>query len=91
MIDVLDSFLAKVITQIFNPILQLLIAVAFLVFVWGVFMFVKDAGDATARAKGQKAILWGLIGFVIMFGAYGIINVVTSTFNLSPVKSIQAK
>lgn len=90
MISVLDSFLVKVVTQIFNPILQLLIAVSFLVFVWGVFTFIKNAGDAAAREKGQKTILWGLVGLAIMFGAYGIINVVTSTFNLAPVKSLQS-
>ena len=82
--EVLYSFLARVIAQIINPIILLLSAGAFVVFLWGVFEFVVHASDATKREEGKRAIFWGLIGLVIIFGAYGIINVVMATFNLSP-------
>ena len=79
---VLNSFLLKVVTQIINPIILLLSAGAFIVFLWGVFEFVVHAGDAKNREDGRKAILWGLVGLVIIFGAYGIINVVLGTFDV---------
>lgn len=79
---VLNQFLDKVVVQIINPIILLLSAVAFVVFVWGLFQFIRKAGDETARTEGKQAILWGLIGLVIIFGAYGIINVALGTFNL---------
>jgi hypothetical protein len=82
---VLNQFLSKVVVQIINPIILLLSAVAFVIFLWGVFEFVMRAGDATKRAEGQRAILWGLVGFVIIFGAYGIINLALGTFYLPPV------
>lgn len=81
----LNSFLDKVIVQIINPIILLLAASAFVVFLWGVFEFIVHAGDATKREEGRKAIFWGLIGLVIIFGAYGIINVALGTFNLPAV------
>lgn len=84
----LNQFLAKVVVQIINPIILLLAASAFVVFLWGVFEFIAHAGDETKRTEGKRAILWGLIGLVIIFGAYGIINVALGTFNLPPIQRI---
>jgi len=85
---VLNEFLGKVVIQIINPIILLLSAGAFIVFIWGVFEFVRQAGDATKREEGRLAIFWGLIGLVIIFGAYGIINVALGTFDLNPITKI---
>ena len=85
---VLNEFLAKVVVQIVNPIILLLIAGAFVVFLWGVFEFIRQAGDEGKREEGKSAILWGLIGLVIMFGAYGIINLALGTFGISPIHKI---
>lgn len=83
---VLDQFLLKVVTQIVNPIILLLAATAFVVFLWGVFVFIAHAGEEAKREEGKKAILWGLVGLVIIFGAYGIINLALGTFNLPPIQ-----
>ncbi|HQT82597.1 MAG: hypothetical protein B7W98_01220 [Parcubacteria group bacterium 20-58-5] len=80
----LNTFLGNVVTQIINPIILLLAAVAFVAFLWGVFEFIANAGDETKRKEGKSAILWGLVGLVIIFGAYGIINVALGAFTLSP-------
>ena len=85
---VLNQFLGKVVTQVINPIILLLSAGAFIVFIWGIFEFIYQAGDATKREEGRNAIFWGLIGLVIIFGAYGIINVALGTFGLNPVTKI---
>ncbi len=79
---VLNEFLKKVVTEIVNPIILLLSAAAFVLFLWGVFDFVAHAGDETKRTDGKKAIMWGIIGLVIIFGAYGIINVALGTFGI---------
>ncbi|MDB5244815.1 MAG: hypothetical protein JWN18_685 [Parcubacteria group bacterium] len=79
---VLNAFLDKVVVQIINPIILLLVAAAFIVFLWGVFEFVVNAADETKRSEGRRAIFWGLIGLTIMFGAYGIINLALGTFDL---------
>lgn len=85
---VLNSFLTGVVTQIINPIIMLLSACAFVVFAWGLFEFVRNAADATKREEGRQAILWGLIGLVIIFGAYGIINIALGTFSLGPIQKL---
>ncbi len=83
-----NVFLASVVDQIINPVILLLAASAFVVFVWGAFEFVVHAGDEGKREEGRKAILWGLIGLVIIFGAYGIINLALGTFGIAPVEKI---
>ena len=87
--DVVNKFLGKVVVQIINPIILLLAASAFVVFLWGVFEFIAHAGDEGKRAEGKSAIFWGLIGLVIIFGAYGIINVALSPFpDIPPIHKI---
>ena len=76
---VLNSFLSKVVAEIINPIILLLGALAFIVFLWGVFEFVAHAGDETKRKEGKQAILWGLIGFFVMVSIWGLVNILTGT------------
>ena len=85
---VLNTFLGKVVVQIINPIILLLAASAFVVFLWGVFEFVAHAGDEGKREEGRRAIFWGIIGLVIIFGAYGIINVALGTFGIPSIHKI---
>lgn len=85
---VLNQFLGKVVVQIINPLILLLAAAAFVLFLWGVFEFIKGAGEESKREEGKRAILWGLIGLVVIFGAYGIINLALGTFSLPPIQRI---
>lgn len=85
--DVLNEFLGKVVVEIVNPLILLISAVAFVVFLWGVFQFIVHAGDEKQRTEGKNAILWGLVGLVIIFGAYGIINLALGTFNIDPISN----
>ena len=71
---VLDSFIAKITSLIITPIITLLALVAFVIFIWGVFQYVRSADDAEARKTGQQHIFWGLIGLMIMFGTTAIIT-----------------
>ena len=82
---VLNSFLSKVVAEIINPTILLLGVLAFIVFLWGVFEFVAHAGDETKRKEGRQAILWGIIGLVIIFGAYGIVNLALGTFGIPTI------
>lgn len=77
--EALNRFLGRVTTEVINPIILLLAACAFVVFLWGVFGFIAHAGDEKKREEGRSAIMWGLIGLVIIFGAYGIINLILIT------------
>lgn len=84
-LDKVNQFLGKVIEQIINPLILLLAASAFVLFLWGVFEFIRP-GNVEKREEGKRAILWGIIGLTIIFGAYGIINIALGTFNIAPIQ-----
>ncbi len=80
-----DALLGRIITQIINPVILLLASIAFVIFLWGAFSLIKDGGNPNKRTEATRAVLWGIVGLVIIFGVYGILNIATSTFGLSPV------
>lgn len=69
----------NILDNIVNPILLLLVAVAILYFLWGVFQFVRNAESSDERKKGGMNMLWGVIGLFIMVTAYGILNLILET------------
>ncbi len=75
----LDEFIGKIQQQILEPLVTLIALAAFVVFVWGIVQFIQGADDTEKRKKGQQAILWGLVGMVIMFGANAIIGLMRAT------------
>lgn len=73
------------IQQVINVYLvPVLIAIAFLVFIWGVYKyFILGADDEKARETGRSFIMWGILGFVVIFSVWGIVALVGSTLGLS--------
>ncbi len=67
---------------IFNAIMPLLWAVAILAFVWGVVNFIIYGADKTKRKEGVKFITGGLIGLFVMLSIWGLIGLLTNTFQL---------
>lgn len=75
----LDRFIEILLEQIVMPLITLLAVIAFAVFVWGVVQMIMAAGDEEKRTTGQRHILWGIIGLVILFGASGIVAFLKET------------
>lgn len=80
----LIPFLNNVNKYILNPVIGLLFAVAFVIFIYGIFKFLSTDVEATSRKEAQDAILYGFIGMIIMFSVYGIIAFVLKTFGVTP-------
>lgn len=80
-----DGILSRIMYYIVNPFIILLFTLATVIFIWGVIKYIKNAGDQTKRAEGQQHMLWGIVGFVIMVGVYGIINILTQFFGINNV------
>ncbi len=86
--DVVTGFLCKVVTEVVNPLILLLSAGAFIVFLWGILVYIRASGEPEKRRVGGSGILWGFVGLVIIFGAYGLINLATGTFGLPLVTKV---
>ena len=73
------DFIGRLGLLIINPVIYFMFAVALLVFMWGVFQYIKDWESADAKKNGQQHMMWGIIGFVIMLAVYTIIRIVGNT------------
>ena len=80
----IDPFLRKLDDLVLNPLVLLLFGVSMLYFVYGVIRFLSvDAGDkGQSREEAKRSIFWGIVGMVIMFSVYGIIQFVLATFGV---------
>ncbi|MES2213482.1 MAG: hypothetical protein V4473_01415 [Patescibacteria group bacterium] len=77
-------FLQKVSSVILNPLMELVFAIAFVYFVYGVVKFLSTDAADKSRIEARNAIFWGLVGMLIMFSTYGIIRFVLATFQVDP-------
>lgn len=78
-----QQFLGKIQDQILGPIITLLSLAAFVLFIWGVFLFISAAGDEEKRRTGKQHMVWGIIGLVIIFGANAIISLIKATVGVT--------
>lgn len=67
-----------------NVAVPLLFALAFIVFIWGVFQyFIAGGHDEEKRETGKSLMLWGIIGFFVMVSVWGLVNILRGTFNFN--------
>ncbi|NCN52369.1 hypothetical protein GW943_01005 [Candidatus Parcubacteria bacterium] len=83
-----QSILAKINDVILFPLMTLMLAVALLVFLWGAFEFIANAGNDGAQSKGRQHMLYGVIGLLIMVSAYTILMIAAGTFGI-PISGSQ--
>jgi len=74
-----STFFENIKTNIVDPIITLLALAAFVVFIWGVVNFIRGADDAEQRSTGQRHMIWGIVGLVIIFGAGAIVQLILRT------------
>ena len=81
------AFLANLATFFVYRIVPFLIALAFMVFVWGLvnFFFINH-GSVEGRAKGKSLMVYGIAAIVVMVIFWGIVNLVANSTGLQKDK-----
>ncbi len=81
----IDTLIYRLNTQIIDPIIVFMMALALLVFIWGAveFLMNQGGGEEKAIASGKQHLLWGLIGLVIMVSVFGIMRLIVNTFGIT--------
>ncbi|MBI2621396.1 MAG: hypothetical protein HYW63_01965 [Candidatus Levybacteria bacterium] len=79
------GFIGKLVTLAF--ILAVLIALAFLI--WGGIRWILSGGDKTKVEEARGTIVAALVGLVIVFLAFFIINFVFTFFGLGSIQGLQ--
>lgn len=71
------------IKSLIGVIFPVILAVAVIVVIWGIFKFILNAGDEEARKTGRSLILWGIVGIFLMLSVWGLVNILLGTFGLT--------
>lgn len=88
---VIEGWATDIIDFINFPLVPLLIAVAFIVFLWGVYKyFIYGGGSDESRGEGKTFVMYGIIGFVIIFSLWGLVNVGVELLGLGVDTRVEA-
>jgi len=63
-----------IIGRVISAALGLSGSAALLMFVYGGFLWLTSGGDKTRIDKGKKTLTWAIIGIVVIFAAYIIVD-----------------
>jgi hypothetical protein len=73
------SFMTTFLSFISGVLIPVILGLAFLMFVWGVFkFFILGGSDEEAQAKGKSLMIYAVAGFVLILSFYGIVNILTN-------------
>ena len=75
------SFVGLVI-KILSLLIPIVISLALLAFLWGITVFILNAGDAQKRSEGKQIMIWGIIALFVMLSVWGLVRLLQSTFQL---------
>jgi NADH:ubiquinone oxidoreductase subunit 2 (subunit N) len=75
------QFVINIINTVAVPVL---FAIAFIVFIWGIFQyFILSKGNEEKQGEARSLMLYGLVGFFLMVSVWGLVNILIGTFNLN--------
>jgi hypothetical protein len=70
----------QLVGSIINTGLGLLGSLAFLMFVYGGFLWLTAGGAADRISKGKDVMKWAVIGLILVFGSYALVRFVLQAF-----------
>jgi len=77
----IESLLTKF-ASLIAAFLPIIMGLAVLVIMWGIFNYIVGAGDEEKRAQAKQYIIWGIIGLFVMVSIWGLVNVLKGSFDL---------
>lgn len=76
------------VVSVIQVTLPVLIALAFMVFVWGLAKFIYQAGDTKAANEGKNLIKWGLIALFVLASFMGLISIAYNDLGLGDYRPL---
>ena len=79
----LDTYIGSIISFIKGTLVPLIIVLALLAFIWGMFtFFILGGSDEEKQAKGKQLMIWGIDGFVLIISVQGIVNFLANALGI---------
>jgi len=70
------------IMSILDIVVPLLIAIAVVIFLYGVVKYITAGGAEEKRAEARNVMIYGIVGLFVMVAVWGLVNILISTFGL---------
>lgn len=86
----LSSLLVWV-NKLISIMVPLIIALAVVFFMWGVFKFVASGDDEEARKSGRQMMINGVIAIFVMVSLWGLVGFLDKTFGLCDTKQVETE
>jgi hypothetical protein len=76
----LGTFISNAVAFINTILIPAVLALAFLFFVWGIFLFfIAGGADDEKKAKGKSLMFYAIGGFVLILVFFGVVNLLVGT------------
>ncbi len=80
----LQGYAESIINFINGTLVPLLFAVAFIVFIYGVYKtFIAKGDDEDEQKKGKQLIIYAIAGFVVIVSVWGIVNLLSGALGFT--------
>ena len=76
------------VSKIINGLIPIVLAIAVLVFFWGLAMYMFNTSDLEKRTQGINIMFMGIIVIFVMVSVWGIIRILQQTFKVDQAKPI---
>ena len=76
------------VTSAARTVINILLVLATLVFLWGVVQFIAGSGDPSKRDKAKGIMMWGIIGLAVMAAAWGAAWILIAYFQATTTPTI---
>jgi len=73
------------IKDILNVFIGVLFVLVTIYFIWGVMGYIFAGGEEKKLEDGKKHMIWGIVGMAVMAGAWGLVNILLTTFGVGNV------
>ena len=77
-----STVLARFVEFIIDPAIALIFTAGFLLFLWGIVVFIYNLREGADYKPGLQHMIWGLVGILIMMSVYEIVILVSNTLGL---------
>ncbi len=70
------------IANLVNQLIPLMMAIALLVFFWGLVKYIWNSGSEDAKEEGKNVMIAGIVGLFVMVSIWGIVGIIANTFGV---------
>ncbi|MEK7176896.1 MAG: pilin [Patescibacteria group bacterium] len=78
----IDTFVENI-GELVALALPIVVAIALLVFFWGLVKFIFAQGNEESKAEAKKIMLWGLIALFVMVSVWGLVEFIGSALGIN--------